>query len=102
MISTAIRSSLSLANATLKYPFYFVINRILIGFGLSILFFISGCSSLGPDFLKPEAKVATDWLTDGEVFSNDTAFQERWWETFNDPVLNLVVTTHTTSEISAI
>ena len=93
MISITAHLSLVLANLTLKYPFDFcaVVRRVFMGFSLSILLFLSGCSALGPDFLKPEAKVATDWLTDGSVFSKDKAFQEKWWETFNDPVLNSLI-----------
>jgi NodT family efflux transporter outer membrane factor (OMF) lipoprotein len=93
MISIAARPSLVLASLTLKYPvgLYTVVRRVFIGFSLSILLFLSGCSALGPDFLKPEAKVTTDWLTDGSVFSKDKAFQEKWWETFNDPVLNSLI-----------
>lgn len=59
--------------------------------GLVLALFMGGCSALGPDFKKPESNVSTDWLTDGSVFSKDAAFQEKWWETFNDPVLNSLI-----------
>ncbi len=53
---------------------------------------ISGCTLLGPDFERPEAPVAENWI-DGE---NDLIkYQEEdlgnWWQAFNDPVLDNLI-----------
>ncbi|MCA9023206.1 MAG: TolC family protein, partial [Planctomycetaceae bacterium] len=68
----------------------------------SILFITSGCSyfgnwlhngfKVGPDYCKPEAPVADEWIDSystqiKEEYPNESA----WWEVFNDPQLNALV-----------
>lgn len=63
---------------------------------------LAGCSSLrewhdngflvGPNYLKPTAPVANEWIDSkaaGVVVSN--ADHSSWWTVFNDPVLNALV-----------
>ena len=55
---------------------------------LAILF--SGCSMVGPDYVKPTAPEPEKWLA-----SNEPKFQtveidvSDWWTVFSDPVLNM-------------
>ena len=58
---------------------------------LLITFFISGCASVGPDYVPPRAKAPDAWnthlstgLTGG---TPDPHALARWWTTLNDPVL---------------
>jgi len=55
---------------------------------------VSGCSTLGPDFKRPEANVSDDWVSDENSTLNkeSTDFKE-WWTAFNDPILNGLIST---------
>jgi len=58
------------------------------------IFFVVGCTRLGPDFEKPEALVAEDWIeVDQEKISRQPADHPEWWTVFNDPVLNQLIET---------
>ncbi len=50
---------------------------------------LSGCTMVGPDYVKPEAPEPEKWLesTDPKIQSKETDFSE-WWAVFNDPILN--------------
>ncbi len=57
-----------------------------------MVFLISGCATVGPDFVKPEAPVAESWSDiEGEGLTKGDADYSTWWEIFNDPVLNKIV-----------
>jgi NodT family efflux transporter outer membrane factor (OMF) lipoprotein len=61
---------------------------------LLLTYFVVGCATLGPDFEKPEAPVAEDWIeVDQEKVSNQPADHPEWWTVFNDPVLNQLIET---------
>lgn len=51
-----------------------------------------GCTTVGPDFARPSAPVAKDWVerTDRRVKTakEDTS---QWWKVFNDPQLDLLI-----------
>lgn len=53
---------------------------------------LTGCDVIGPDFVKPEAPVAGQWLenTDSEVLSEQGDISN-WWTVFNDPVLDSLI-----------
>jgi NodT family efflux transporter outer membrane factor (OMF) lipoprotein len=57
-----------------------------------ILLSLIGCTTLGPDYKKPEAEVEQQWLEtdDLAIQAGDTAASD-WWTVFNDPVLNTLV-----------
>ncbi|MFC1797488.1 efflux transporter outer membrane subunit [Pseudomonadota bacterium] len=56
--------------------------------------FIAGCATLGPDFEVPDAPVATEWTeVDPEMLNNQPADHPEWWTVFNDPVLNNLIET---------
>jgi NodT family efflux transporter outer membrane factor (OMF) lipoprotein len=58
------------------------------------LFFLAGCTTLGPDFSTPEVPVATEWTDiDPELLSNQPADHPEWWTVFNDPILNQLIET---------
>lgn len=84
-----------LQESFITHTFFRTLRRVSAASGLTLTLvlalFLGGCSALGPDFKKPESNTSADWLTDGSVFSTDSAFQEKWWETFNDPVLNSLI-----------
>jgi NodT family efflux transporter outer membrane factor (OMF) lipoprotein len=66
-------------------------------FGLiALILAISGCTMVGPDYVKPTAPEAKDWIASGDpkIHSRETDFSQ-WWTVFNDPTLDeLVETAH--------
>ncbi len=68
---------------------HFVRTRFLF---FAILFFATGCASVGPDFDMPEVPIADTWLDAEKESVNTTsrAYQD-WWEVFKDPVLSKLV-----------
>ena len=62
--------------------------------GVSILSaaLLSACTTLGPDFEKPEAEVSPVWNeAEDKQISTETAENKTWWLVFEDPVLNDLV-----------
>lgn len=61
---------------------------------LATLLFLSGCTMVGPDFVKPEAPVQTEWMEsrNTEIKTEPTDYRD-WWTIFNDPVLNNLIET---------
>jgi NodT family efflux transporter outer membrane factor (OMF) lipoprotein len=55
---------------------------------------LSGCTMVGPDFVKPEAPVQAEWLEfrNPEIKTEPADYRD-WWTVFNDPVLNSLVET---------
>ena len=66
-------------------------NRLVCGM-VAAIFLITGCSMVGPDFVKPEAPVQTEWLEarDPEIKTAPSDYKE-WWSAFHDPVLDRLV-----------
>ncbi|WP_461481549.1 efflux transporter outer membrane subunit [Porticoccus sp.] len=59
---------------------------------LSVIFFwLGGCTSVGPDFHRPEAPSHEAWLAKNPSFSKERVTQPAWWRSFNDPVLDQLV-----------
>jgi NodT family efflux transporter outer membrane factor (OMF) lipoprotein len=55
---------------------------------MAAMLFLSGCKTVGPDFQKPEAPVADNWLdADNDRVDTSIAAYEDWWDVFDDPVL---------------
>jgi NodT family efflux transporter outer membrane factor (OMF) lipoprotein len=63
----------------------------LLGF-LVLAFVISGCTMVGPDYIKPAAPEPQEWLesTGSKIESKDADFSA-WWTVFNDPTLDALV-----------
>jgi len=58
---------------------------------LSFLF-LAGCNIVGPDFIKPDAPVAEQWLeSSGSTMLSEQGNVSNWWTVFNDPVLDSLI-----------
>lgn len=74
-----------------NYPIVSMTGAFL---ALLMLFFVAGCTTLGPDFETPEAPVAIEWTgIDQEMLSEQPGDHPEWWLVFNDPVLNQLIET---------
>jgi NodT family efflux transporter outer membrane factor (OMF) lipoprotein len=53
----------------------------------------AGCTTVGPDYERPETTTADDWLeaNDARVDTASVEYQD-WWSVFNDPVLDQLIT----------
>ena len=54
---------------------------------------IGGCTTLGPDFVKPEVAEENTWLDESKEISSASLDQAEWWTIFNDPILNTLIDT---------
>jgi len=63
-------------------------NLLLVVF----LLLAGGCDAVGPNFIKPDARVEDQWLQvdTGRVNTGQTVNSE-WWKAFNDPVLDALI-----------
>lgn len=68
-------------------------NRALL---IALLVSVAACTTVGPDFVQPEAPVNEQWLEeDAEHFRATPQELTEWWRVFEDPVLEeLVRLTH--------
>jgi outer membrane protein TolC len=59
---------------------------------MALMIFISGCTLVGPDYVKPEAPEPDNWLesADPKIESQQSDFSQ-WWTAFNDPVLDQLI-----------
>lgn len=63
-----------------------MIRKIII---LCFVFLLAGCAVVGPDYQRPDIQTPGQWR-----FKEDqarTLINARWWEQFNDPVLNSLI-----------
>ena len=60
---------------------------------VSLLFLLAmtGCTTLGPDFKKPEAPLTPSWQTKNAALEEIPLAQAEWWKLFNDPVLDMLI-----------
>lgn len=59
---------------------------------LLLLVLAGGCTTLGPNFTKPEVRVEKDWLETGDShIKTETPEYRDWWTAFNDPVLDTLI-----------
>jgi NodT family efflux transporter outer membrane factor (OMF) lipoprotein len=58
---------------------------------LMIDLLLFGCTTVGPDFLRPKANVAPNWMETGERVRNEPADYRNWWHAFNDQILNRLI-----------
>lgn len=57
-----------------------------------IVIILTACTTVGPDFEKPDAPVAEGWLeTAGESISIEGGDNRDWWKSFNDPALESLI-----------
>ena len=66
--------------------------KVIVGVLVAAIFSITGCTMVGPDFVKPDAPVQKEWIEsrDPEIKTEASDYKE-WWAVFNDPVLNSLV-----------
>jgi NodT family efflux transporter outer membrane factor (OMF) lipoprotein len=46
---------------------------------------------VGPDFVRPEAKVNENWNETSDARVRQTAIDQRWWKAFQDPTLDQLI-----------
>ena len=61
---------------------------------LAATLFLNGCTTLGPDFERPDAQVEETWLEQQQpaVEAVDADYSQ-WWTVFDDTVLNALIDT---------
>jgi len=59
---------------------------------LCIALTLASCTKVGPDFVKPETPLPTQWSEQGVAGVQPSPMtQDQWWQTFHDPVLNTLI-----------
>ncbi|MGD9410696.1 MAG: hypothetical protein PVJ54_02510, partial [Desulfobacterales bacterium] len=75
---------LSLKKDVMRFAFRLPVSSLI-----ATTLLISGCTMVGPDFVKPEAPVESEWLEAREAtIKIEASDYKDWWMVFNDPVLN--------------
>ncbi|TCI01277.1 TolC family protein [Corallincola luteus] len=61
---------------------------------LAVVLAVSGCTTLGPDYVEPDSRVEMDWLEAKDpALSATEPTDPQWWKSsFNDPVLDNLIT----------
>jgi len=75
--------------STYKYYPHGVINFLAALLAATLL--LGGCTTLGPDFVRPEVAEDGGWLEKNKEISSASMEQAEWWKLFNDPVLNTLI-----------
>ena len=61
-------------------------------FTVSVLMVVTGCTTVGPDYTKPELQIMEQWMqADGHRLLSSPADYRKWWAVFQDPVLDHLV-----------
>lgn len=69
------------------------VSRYWVGLVVMTLLVI-GCTTVGPDYVRPSADVAGQWIEVADPrIKPEPADHREWWTVFNDPVLNVLVDT---------
>ena len=56
-----------------------------------IALLLSGCSAVGPDYQAPNIEVPRQWSASTIGKSPPTELPDKWWRSFNDPVLDRLI-----------
>lgn len=72
---------------------------VLSGFLLPVLV-LHGCTTLGPDFQPPHQDVPQAWNKAGSFQKSSEDENIAWWELFHDPVLNRMIQTAYSQNLS--
>jgi len=59
--------------------------------GIALLSFVGACTVVGPDYERPSTDMPATWRVDAAQAA--ALANARWWEQFNDPVLNALIDT---------
>jgi NodT family efflux transporter outer membrane factor (OMF) lipoprotein len=70
-----------------------IVTRSVVGL-MAVGFLLSGCATVGPDFVPPKAPEAKEWIEkeDPKIKSEPADFS-KWWTVFDDPVLSTLIQT---------
>ena len=61
---------------------------------LAPLLLAAGCTTVGPEYVRPETTVNPEWLeSEQEQFDTSPAELAQWWQTLDDPVLDELIAT---------
>lgn len=53
---------------------------------------LTGCTSVGPDYVSPNSKVPERWIGENTgSFKIENRSSEQWWRLFNDPILDELI-----------
>ncbi len=52
---------------------------------------LSGCFAVGPDYQRPKIAVPEQWSESTAATVSQPAQPDKWWRTFNDPVLDKLI-----------
>ncbi|MFH0974215.1 MAG: efflux transporter outer membrane subunit [Spirochaetota bacterium] len=70
-------------------------NKVLFFYMILVMFFLFGCVTVGPDYVKPEVSSPAGWnnqlIKDSEDKKNNTNSLAEWWKTINDPILSSLI-----------
>ena len=59
---------------------------------VSLLFMTSACTTLGPDFARPDTPEPAEWSgDDNDTLGSESPEKPEWWQVFNDPVMDAIV-----------
>ncbi|MCD8542261.1 MAG: TolC family protein [Gammaproteobacteria bacterium] len=53
---------------------------------------LSGCMMVGPDYQQPKTQIADEWNIANHGVENSPTQDAQWWKTFNDPILDQLIT----------
>ncbi len=72
---------------------FFREHQSFVLFGLlSLIFAFSGCTMVGPDYIKPTPPEPQEWLQSSDAkIEGKAADFSTWWTVFDDPILNALV-----------
>jgi NodT family efflux transporter outer membrane factor (OMF) lipoprotein len=63
--------------------------------GLMIVLALSGCATVGPDYVRPEVSIPDKWNAETGASLNDSGTDAKtlseWWSTLNDPELTSLI-----------
>lgn len=69
-------------------------NRAILACTVLLTLLTAACTTVGPDFQKPEAPVAEEWQDiDAPQLKKETADHSEWWSVFGDPILSELIET---------
>jgi NodT family efflux transporter outer membrane factor (OMF) lipoprotein len=61
---------------------------------VTAMLWLNGCMMVGPNYVRPPAPTADQWIETGDQsVRREAAEVSAWWNVFNDPVLNTLVET---------
>lgn len=68
--------------------------RIKLFLTLLIVSSLVSCTKVGPEYVRPETSVASDWLEAGDPrLQTDPVEYRNWWQVFKDPTLDQLIDT---------